>query len=304
MQAKIEIITPSYAKQLLAQGIKNRPISEAAVLRYARDMAEGRWQSNGQGIVLTEAGMLLDGQHRMHAVIRADVPVGMLVVRGVQQETFVTIDSGRARKLQDVLSIDGYRNANQLAASARQAYNYIVGSHLRQSPTKSSLRDFVADYPYLSEIGNHIFQRSGKGPIRRLSTSMASVMFIANSRHRYDPEVMEFHDAVVSGQDLSRGDPRFALREWIINHSTKGSHVLPQNILFSAVGRAWNAYAEGRALITIRPESDPSRASMPLIGFERAFFQKVEDVPQAPAFVQPKGRNTRALLGPAEPRVL
>lgn len=295
MQAKIEIIDPAYAKQLLATGISNRPISEAAVLRYAKDMAEEKWQSNGQGVVLTDAGVLLDGQHRMHAVVRAGCPVSMLVVRGVDQDSFVTIDSGRARMLSDVLAIDGYHNTNQLAASARLAYNYIVGTNLRQSPTKPSLRQFVMDCPYLPEIGKTIYANPGKGPIRRLSTAMAGVLFLGNSRRRYDPEIAEFHDAVVSGQGLFKGDPRLALREWIINHDNKAVSRIDSDMIFSGIAKAWNAFATGDAMQIIRPVVGATRATLPIRGFERAVFRTVQDVPQAPQYVQPRGKNTQDL---------
>lgn len=296
MHAKIEIIDPTYAKQLLERGITNRPISETTVLRYAKDMKEGRWESNGQGIVLTDSGALLDGQHRMHAIVRSNVPVGMLVVRGVDEATFVTMDSGRARQLRDVLAIDGYKNATQLSAVARIAFNYVSGSGLRESPTKSTLRTFVVGHPYLDEISRHVFANSGKGPVRRLNTMLAASLFLANSRHRFDPEIHEFHDGLVSGQGLFKGDARFALREWIINHDRRLGG-LPQDIIFSAVVKAWNAFSRGTAVSVIRPVPAPTRENLPIVGFERGAFPLVKDQPQAPKPALIYGKNTADLAG-------
>lgn len=294
MQAKIEIIDPAYAKQLLEQGITNRPISETAVLRYAKDMAEGKWESNGQGIVLTAAGMLLDGQHRMHAVIRANVPIGMLVVRGVEESAFVTLDSGRARQLRDVLAIDGFQNATQLAATARVAYNYIVGNGLRESPTKPTLHSFVAEHPYLNDLCRHVFGNSGKGPVRRLNTMLAAVLFLANSRKRYEPEAVEFQQGLADGQGLFKGDARLALREWIINHE-RGVGSVSQDTIFSAVAKGWNAYVKGQAMQIVRPIPNSNRDTLLIAGFERHMFPLVKDEPQKPRIVEPFGKNTAHL---------
>lgn len=296
MQAKVEIIDPAYAKQLLEQGVSNRPISETAVLRYARDMKEGRWENNGQTIVLTAAGHLLDGQHRMHAIIRANMAVGMLVVRGVDEATFVTMDSGRARQLKDVLAIQGFKSATQLAAIARMAFNYIATTNLRSSPTKPTLSAFVGSNSYLSEIATHILANSGKGPVRKLGTPLSAVLFLANSRRRYDPEVFEFHDALVSGQGLFRGDPRFALREWIINHaSNTGS--LSQDIIFSACAKAWNAHVKGDAMKIVRPVMGANRETLPIMGFERSAFPNVRDEPRPVPKPILYGKNTAHLQG-------
>lgn len=297
MQAKIEMISPSYARQLLEQGISNRPISETAVLRYARDMADGKWQSNGQGIVLTESGMMLDGQHRMHAVIRADVTVGMLVVRGISQEHFSTLDSGRSRTLADVLSVDGFKNSNQLAVVARMAYNYTVGNHLRDAPTKATLRDFVADHPYLAEMANYAISNSGKGPIRRLNTSLGAVLFLANSKHRFDPEVMEFQGGIASGSGLFAGDSRLSIREWMLNHASKGTTMVTADVIFSAVAKAWNAFSMGDATRLIRPVPNANRDTLRINGFERAFFNKVRDMPQVRVRAMAPGKNTQDLAG-------
>lgn len=80
MQAKVEIITPGFAKQLLELNPTNRPLSDHTVQRYARDMRGGRWQPNGQGIILTADGKLLDGQHRLAAIISSGETIGVIIL--------------------------------------------------------------------------------------------------------------------------------------------------------------------------------------------------------------------------------
>ena len=81
--AKVENIGPDGAKKFLDRMIYNRNVSPSRVTAYAVDMRSGSWDLNGQAIVLDENGLLLDGQHRLLAIIESGVTLPMLVVRGM-----------------------------------------------------------------------------------------------------------------------------------------------------------------------------------------------------------------------------
>lgn len=46
---------------------------------YARDMQDGNWQLTHQGILLGKNGIVIDGQHRLHAVVLSGCSVQMMV---------------------------------------------------------------------------------------------------------------------------------------------------------------------------------------------------------------------------------
>jgi hypothetical protein len=79
---KVEIITPESAAGYLAKNDRNRRQKETTLDAYARDMLAGKWRLTHQGIAFDDKGNLIDGQHRLGAVLRAKVPVEMLVMRG------------------------------------------------------------------------------------------------------------------------------------------------------------------------------------------------------------------------------
>jgi len=82
-----EKITPDMAQEYLKFNTENyRSLSKDRVISYASDMKNGRWQFNGESIKFSENGQLIDGQHRLQAIIRAGVPVDMLVIRGVKDD--------------------------------------------------------------------------------------------------------------------------------------------------------------------------------------------------------------------------
>lgn len=69
--AKVETITPDIAKTMLGENVNNRRISHDNVNMFAREMRNGEWRFNGEAIKFSKDGRLLDGQHRLLAVIAA-----------------------------------------------------------------------------------------------------------------------------------------------------------------------------------------------------------------------------------------
>lgn len=117
----IEDITPAIAGQMLTNNMtNNRSLRRGIIAQYARDMAAGAWRLTGDPIRFTEAGGLIDGQHRLHAVIEADVNVTMTVARGIPAAAVVAIDAGARRHLADYLSFDGIEDPRLVAAAVAE----------------------------------------------------------------------------------------------------------------------------------------------------------------------------------------
>ena len=73
MDARQLIVSPFLAQKILKENICNRKISEKMVLIYAKDMSEGRWKTKtGEFIKISKTKRLLDGQHRLLAVINSE----------------------------------------------------------------------------------------------------------------------------------------------------------------------------------------------------------------------------------------
>ena len=86
-------ITPDMAREMLKQNINNprgdKSLKRAIVKSYADDILNGRWQLNGEAIVFDEDGRLVNGQHRLAAIVYAGNPAKMLVVRGVSRDVYL-----------------------------------------------------------------------------------------------------------------------------------------------------------------------------------------------------------------------
>lgn len=105
-RSEVKEITPDIALEMLAHNLRNnRMIREYDVAKYAREMRAGNWKLTHQGVAFNTQGELIDGQHRLMAVIQAGVPVKMLVTYDCDDNVVSLIDSGVARTLKDQIGL-------------------------------------------------------------------------------------------------------------------------------------------------------------------------------------------------------
>jgi hypothetical protein len=284
VEASVELVGPAKAKAWLAAAARNRPISEKTVRKYASDMlVPGRWVLNGQGIVLTADGRVLDGRHRLSAIIVADVELPMLVVRGVVASAFETMDGGRPRTLSDVLAIEGRKNANALAAATRLAWNYCARVGLRYGPSRQALLQLVHEHAYLEDRVAAMCNSGYAVNMHVPRSALAAMMALANEARELDDEVEAFLGGFLSGEFLGAGDPRLTLRRWLeqMRNEVATSWSLSEPF-FGAATKAWNAYLAGEKLSKIRLPMFFSADVLPISGFQRRLWATVPDLTRAP----------------------
>lgn len=126
MKIAQEKITPEKAREYLGMNTDNyRKLNPMRVTTYAADMKSGRWQLNGEGIKFAKNGTLLDGQHRLQAIIKANMPVEMLVIWDVEDDVSI-YDLNAPRTLASVLRKNGTVEANYTTIVG--IGNFIVGN--------------------------------------------------------------------------------------------------------------------------------------------------------------------------------
>ena len=114
-------LTPEEATRLLECNTLNRPLNELHVKRIANQIISGKWQFNGDSIKLSDDNQVLDGQHRLWAVVEAQLPIQTVIVKGIKREAFSTIDTLRKpRSGADVLALNGATGYRQYLSAALQ----------------------------------------------------------------------------------------------------------------------------------------------------------------------------------------
>lgn len=112
-------ITPDIAQALFDRNKRNRPFSKSTGERYAKIIEEGRWVLSSDAIALDWNGNLINGQHRLWAVMDTCVPSWFHINIDLDPAAFAVLDNGKMRNAGDVLSIDGYSHARLRAAVIR-----------------------------------------------------------------------------------------------------------------------------------------------------------------------------------------
>lgn len=111
-------ITPAVAKMILEQrNIQNRKIDRRRVAKYVSDMLKGEWHIHGNGIQFNRSGQLIDGQHRLQAIIESGLSIDFMVTFGVHESAVVAIDEGRPRSNLDVARILGFDDVSKFGMS-------------------------------------------------------------------------------------------------------------------------------------------------------------------------------------------
>jgi hypothetical protein len=274
----IETVTPEMAKCYLESNFSHqRSLGINHVNHLAQQMANDQWQMNGEPIIFDRINCLIDGQHRMHAIIKYGKPVQMAVIRGVDAESFMTINRGRTRTGGDLFAINGTPNSKRIAAVTANVINYRRAMKTRSawmekdksdkskkfyagslnSNIRASGADLIEEYnrhkdAYVSAM------KCGNLKSRMLSQSIvATVAAIAiiEAGHK-ENEVMFFWESFASGKgengsSLDSKDPIFILREKCIANGFSRAK-LPSNTLIMLAIKAWNAFSSGKPLSVLR----------------------------------------------------
>jgi len=240
----VEYLDKQKAAQILASMNGNRPISENWVKQLAGAMKRGEWKLNGEPIIISASGRGLDGQHRCAAVVRSDSTVPMLVVRGVDESTFVTMGQGKRRSFADVLGIEGFKNCAVLAAIARgimEVEQWQAGGGGRGVYTNNQLNECLGKHPLAVKWAAKLANKS----VKTFTPSVVgSVLTLAEELH--GPIADSFFDKYETGSMLERQSPILALREKLMSRG-RGVNIKSQAAATYAV-KCWNAYLLGKKI--------------------------------------------------------
>lgn len=245
-------ITPELAMSILEGNTHNRNIRQRVVDMYAADMAAGKWDGeNGQTIVISDDSRVVDGQHRLWAIVQSETTQRILVVSGVPMTAQLNIDTQAKRKFGDQLKFDGEQYPNVLAgvvrnvalweAGARRSLNNIGVSHPQMLAT-------LEKYPWLRESTNVA------EAVRRCQPIPGSVVGLCHWLFaQIDYEDCEHFFALFRGDHdgLAKTHPVRVLQDTLARNQSSTAR-LPKAVMIAYVIKAWNAYRAGESISLLR----------------------------------------------------
>ncbi|ALN78561.1 hypothetical protein [Lysobacter antibioticus] len=234
-------VTPEIAGHWLRRNDTNRPVRKKAVTQYVNDLKNGRWQQNGETVKFGRSGRLLDGQHRIAAIAAAGVAQPMLIVTGVADGAFDTIDTGRRRTSTDVLIIEGIGvfEARIAAAALPMIMNYRSGllPHSSMRYPNHELLDCWASLPQVRASSQFVT----KLPHRMVPISQSKTLFLHWAFARHDVAAADqFIEGLFVGDRLDRTGAVFHLRERLLLDRVERRKADDGAQLHACI-KAWNA---------------------------------------------------------------
>lgn len=128
MKVEVLDIGPAEAKTMLIRNHSNREIRNHYVTSLARQMRKGFWKLAGDPIRISTDGDLLDGQHRLSAIVESGTTQQFVVVKNVEASAQTVMDSGVSRTFADVLKMRGEGQYHLLAGIIRCVHSHEQGA--------------------------------------------------------------------------------------------------------------------------------------------------------------------------------
>lgn len=232
MKQALVDVTPQQAAIWLKQNVDhNRALREADVIRYAEEMTDDRWILSPEGIVFDTDERLIDGQHRLSAVVLSGKTVQMVVWTNVPPEVLRVLDTGRSRSLTDVLTVTQSVGADVPARNIVPRAGIIYGLHF---PDRRNERFGPIQYEWIKDryIDNlawssRVYSNSGPGvksgtvAAKVRSASVMGALCVAHRKAKEEIEV--FTRKLDKGLELTETDPAYALRRHL-DGANMGGH--------------------------------------------------------------------------------
>lgn len=248
--SEVELITPLLAEQYFETNQNNRKLNKRLVAEYAQQIKSGEWLQNGESIKFSEEGKLLDGQHRLQAIILSETPCEVLVIRGLKPESFKTIDTGKRRNRSDVLYMAGYQNVNALAGALRivgifeetRNRNIYPGIFKGRRMTNTRILELASTKKGMqtavdSLYGEYSYVNRLLGP-----SASAALFYVLSKKDK--KLAKEFFSALATGINLSEDSVMRSCRERLIKNLTDARKFdLGDRIVL--VIRTWNFLRQG-----------------------------------------------------------
>lgn len=213
--SRIQTVAPKLATEWMKSNCGNRHISGPHVAGLVDEMLTGRFVLTGDAIQFNRAGELINGQHRLQAVIDSGVACTFLIMEGVEDEAKAVLDKGRGRSVPDALRMcHGVERARMITATVASLDDFAYDRRLKVSPghVLERMADHEAAFRWAVDSipGKTVFSGA---PIT------AALVYA----HKADPtSVEEFARRMFNGADLRGDSPILQFRNFVIRQGGSG----------------------------------------------------------------------------------
>jgi hypothetical protein len=270
-------ITPEYANELLRMNINNRNVRQTKVDALAASMKKGEWELSNDAITVSEGNILLNGQHRLMAVVQSGVPCEFILLTGVSDSSFDIMDTPTLRRVSDVLQRKGGSNTVRAEATISKylaflhdkenGYETLTRYDASSPASASTRREKIKAWEKLGEYVSKWLTFVDRAYTRGISLApiaqvAALCMFLEIDMKHPEEKIKNFLEELFVADKVTNKTCLY-VRKKLIRHKMK-SEILHKNDILRFVVRAWNDFLLGREASLIVVSADSFNYIIPL----------------------------------------
>lgn len=258
-------ITPSLATTLLTRAGVNRNLSRVAIRRYVTAMKNNEWSYNGAALSFDTNGKLIDGQHRLNAIVESGKTLPFKIELGYNPEAFITLDIGKVRTGGDILTIAGVKDGRLASTTANFIFNFSrnkINSRVAEfrldnslSLSHTQLLDFYKNNTDITTSINYCL--GVKKKMGRNFKTTVPFFFLTGFHFLFSQKDQALADSfifkLITGENLAMDSSIYRLRERLAldvdrNKADKLNN-LDKSKLFVI---AWNSFRKGKSVKSLK----------------------------------------------------
>ncbi len=255
MRTEIITVTPELAKQYLAQNFNNnRKIRPSRVQFFAKIIRDGHWRTTHQGIAFDTRKRLIDGQHRLMAIIVAGIAVRIQVTHDLPPESVDALDTGCGRTMADILVTRGQTASTRSAAIAKRL---VSGMFYRSDPDNYEAMEYHERYRDAIDFTLSLFPTNIKYITITPVLTVVTRAYISGSEST--GRLREFANVLKTGEPQSPEDQAaIVLRNFLL--TTTRTHIREARahnvVLTQKTERALYAFFAGERMMKLTSASE------------------------------------------------
>ena len=258
--AIVETIGPKKAQEYLDLMPHNRRQRRRVKDRYTKAMANGQWKLTGEAIKFNTRGELIDGQHRLEAIIITGKTIEILVCRNVPPEAFMELDTGANRTPADLLTVAGYNYTAGVASAIRhissifkvEAGKIAPGSLAHERVDPETLLEYAETFSgSLIEAVKKTMSKQAKTVLS--PPSMYAALYYIFAEHN-KKGADTFFEILIDGIGYERGrqDPIYHLHRHLAQFKNDKHKRRPNFYKCALTIKAWNAFQMRESMASLR----------------------------------------------------
>jgi hypothetical protein len=240
-----KLVSPEDAKNWLENcNLDNRSINQHRVTAYVNDIVKGNWREDtGECIKFSKTGKLLDGQHRLLAILKSGISINLHIANNLEDSVFNVLDTGKPRGGMDAMKIAGVSAYAQLSATIQKYVILKNGGYRSDKGNALSNSELLKIYNlrplYWDAKGNYTNRQKLKFNHIMSATLIGSFSATFDDKDIIASEM--FFEELCTGRDITN-ETIDVLRNRLIKDKLTKINKISKKVEIAFIIKTWNAY--------------------------------------------------------------